>query len=196
MGEKTLEAFKEKQAISFDRKFYHFKSADQRGFVYFVQAGTTGPIKIGFTKQDPARRIRAIQDLSPHRLRWIGLLGCRASREREIHKRFAAEALRGEWFRATSRLLAFIEAECPSFQGHAAEDDIFHTSLLKRIKSAVGKKHPALARWKVCLLRSGVEDTNAVSKWFLRDLIPDEEMIKKTKRAFELFLEDTERAAA
>jgi hypothetical protein len=94
--------------------------------VYFVQAVNGGPIKIGFTSHyDPTRRLRQLQLFSAEELRLIGLIraqtrdegsGLRTGRERaleqSLHRRFAAQRIRGEWFEPSDALLAMV-AENP-----------------------------------------------------------------------------------
>jgi hypothetical protein len=166
------------------------------GFVYFVQVGTTGPIKIGFTKNEPTMRIRQIQDTSPHKLRWIGYLRGPLSKEGELHKQFAEEWMRGEWFRPSERLLCFIRDSCPQFEGKTAYDCLFHTDLIQQIKSAVGLKHESIRHWEDCIQECGIHERVKFWRWLSREIIPTEEMVENTRRAFELFLRRKERAAA
>jgi hypothetical protein len=168
------------------------------GFVYFVQVGTTGSIKIGFTKNDPALRIRQLQDTSPHKMRWIGYLRAPRSKEADLHKQFAEEWMRGEWFHSSERLLSYVRAVCPRFDGRTAYDCLFQIGLVQRIKSAVGLKHENIRHWEDCLHECGIQDQERVKfwSWFSREIIPTEEMVEKTKRAFESFLSRKERTAA
>jgi hypothetical protein len=66
-------------------------------WVYFIQAGDDGPIKIG-TSRDPRKRFLELQTASPYPLhvRAIGP-GGRAA-EHRMHTRFAGCRLHGEWF--------------------------------------------------------------------------------------------------
>lgn len=79
------------------------------GWVYFFQAIDGGAIKIG--KADaPLRRLAATQAHSPVRLRMLGTLPGGKRREYELHRRFKASRLHGEWFEPTPELLAEIVA--------------------------------------------------------------------------------------
>lgn len=66
-------------------------------FVYFVQAGEAGPIKIGVT-HDPASRLRTLQVGNHEPLRMIGLFFGTADAEEALRRRFEAHRVRGEWF--------------------------------------------------------------------------------------------------
>lgn len=80
-----------------------------RSVVYFIQGPPGTPIKIGITTQDPEDRLRGIQTGSPHRLRILRTEPGGRSRELQLHRRFAAARLEGEWFEPTPALLAYID---------------------------------------------------------------------------------------
>lgn len=73
--------------------------------VYFLQAGTDGPIKIGYCGSDLDRRIEAIQCGCPWKLSLLGCVSGTRGNELWLHRRFVADRLRGEWFEPTSGLL-------------------------------------------------------------------------------------------
>ncbi len=81
------------------------------GWVYFIQAGDDGLIKVGWTANPPRKRFRGIQMCSPIILRPLGILRAADVRlERAIHARFADLREHGEWFRPGPELLTFIGA--------------------------------------------------------------------------------------
>ena len=82
--------------------------------VYFLQVGTDGPIKIGCTKFDIRRRVRAIQSGSPHILRWIGFYPGDRNEERQAHLLLKNSSLRGEWFYPTTEVVAFVKQKTPA----------------------------------------------------------------------------------
>jgi hypothetical protein len=85
-------------------------------WTYFLQGDDGGPIKIGSTRSDPHLRAASLQTGYPFgRLRVVGLINGPQRLERELHKRFRALQMIGEWFRAAPELLAFIAA-LPSAQ--------------------------------------------------------------------------------
>lgn len=74
-------------------------------FVYFIQAGQRGPIKIG-KANDVEKRLAALQVGNPVRLEIIGVIECeRAHRkEAELHRKFSGSRLDGEWFQRSYEL--------------------------------------------------------------------------------------------
>lgn len=77
-------------------------------FVYFVQSGDDGAIKIGWSS-DPDNRISDLQTGNPVVLRLLCCLIGGASIERALHERFANHRLQGEWFAPHEDILLFIE---------------------------------------------------------------------------------------
>jgi hypothetical protein len=84
--------------------------------IYFIQVGTDGPIKIGFSKYDVCRRVRALQLTSPHILRWIGFFPGTRADEKLAHRLLKNSSLRGEWFYPTVEVMAFIGNKSPNFE--------------------------------------------------------------------------------
>lgn len=76
--------------------------------VYFIQCGTHGPIKIG-TARDIGSRMDTLQTASPYLLRLLTSIPGDHAVERDMHLRFAADRLHGEWFMPSAALVAFIE---------------------------------------------------------------------------------------
>lgn len=77
------------------------------GFVYFIRAGRTNAVKIGYAK-DPEARQRELQCASPHALHMLGYMPGTSFDEAEWHGRFADERIRGEWFTLSSALRSAI----------------------------------------------------------------------------------------
>lgn len=77
--------------------------------VYFIQDARTHAIKIGFTDGDAADRAADLQTGNPGELVVLAVVagGTRAD-EAELHRRFAADRVAGEWFRPSPALLAFV----------------------------------------------------------------------------------------
>ncbi|WP_109808386.1 GIY-YIG nuclease family protein [Sphingosinithalassobacter portus] len=68
------------------------------GWVYFVQVGSGGHIKIGWAK-DPTKRIASLQTAQPQQLKLLGVIPGSLKAEREVHALFSQARVRGEWFR-------------------------------------------------------------------------------------------------
>lgn len=100
-------------------------SYDTKGYVYFVQAVDNGPVKIGWTKDHPDRRLKEIRMLSPVRVVPLGVIRWYSRwREGSAHLRFGAFRLHGEWFEPSPELLDYIakraqpwpEADSPTLE--------------------------------------------------------------------------------
>lgn len=78
---------------------------DVQPVVYFIQAGEL--IKIG-TTANLTGRLGQIATGSPERLKILLVVAGGRTEEKQAHALFAEERVRGEWFRPSERLLAFI----------------------------------------------------------------------------------------
>jgi hypothetical protein len=75
--------------------------------LYFIQAGTDGPVKIGFTNGDPAGRLKELQVGSPIALRLLRTIDNAGMKvEAWFHARYADCRLVGEWFEFNPEMLA------------------------------------------------------------------------------------------
>lgn len=80
-------------------------------FVYFAQAQSGGPIKIGISR-DPVRRVAGMSGGSPERLDLLLVKRATEKMEYRLHQIFAAGRLHGEWFAEdTPGLAEFIEIQ-------------------------------------------------------------------------------------
>lgn len=98
--------------------------------VYFIRSGKRGAIKIGWAK-DVSKRLRILQTGSAEELSLIGAIPGGKRLERQIHERFAADRLTGEWFKPTAevrrwaRMAAVIDGRHPEeVDGEWLRDDI------------------------------------------------------------------------
>src|SRR3954470_2408881 len=76
-----------------------------RTWIYFIQAGTDGPVKIGITR-NPRRRLASLQQANAEELRVLGLYRCYRLEERQLHDELAPACIRGEWFEPTPSVLS------------------------------------------------------------------------------------------
>lgn len=67
-------------------------------FVYFVQSGDRGDIKIGLTA-DMESRLAELQCGNPVRLHVVGVVTGDWALEQSLHARFAEGRIHGEWFK-------------------------------------------------------------------------------------------------
>lgn len=76
--------------------------------LYFIETQCAERhIKIGIAANSERRLIK-IQMCCPYRLRLLANIPGKAALEKELHQRFVADRLHGEWFRRSDRLLAAI----------------------------------------------------------------------------------------
>jgi hypothetical protein len=79
-------------------------------YVYFIRAGDgDGPIKIGIAYA-PRKRMQELQTTSPDKLVLLATIPGDYGHEHHLHRTFAADRLRGEWFGQSPLLLALIQA--------------------------------------------------------------------------------------
>lgn len=75
--------------------------------VYFIQAIAGGPVKIG-RSITPTERLSSLQTGNPMPLRIIATIPGGAFAERALHRAFADDRVKGEWFSPSRELMAFI----------------------------------------------------------------------------------------
>ena len=88
------------------------KLAHQSCFVYFIFNEDSNAIKIGWAK-DLDKRMRALQTSSPATLKLLKSVQVEGvvvaqELERSLHRRFHANRLSGEWFKAEGELLEYV----------------------------------------------------------------------------------------
>lgn len=84
-------------------------------WIYFIQEGDDGPVKIGSTTKTVERRLSALQGSNPRELRLLAAVQTGVALEREFHEVFAEHRIRGEWFHPHEDILdmaRIIREEC------------------------------------------------------------------------------------
>lgn len=80
--------------------------------IYFIQVGSTGPIKIGRTSGPVSKRLAGIQTSMPFDLKLIATIpDASFADEKLLHKQFDHLRIRGEWFHPAEELLDWIASE-------------------------------------------------------------------------------------
>ena len=80
-------------------------------YIYFVQQGLNGNIKIGYSS-DLDSRIKALQTASPEKLRLLHKIPVESQEEEtRIHNMFKDKQKTGEWFEYCSEIISFIEQD-------------------------------------------------------------------------------------
>lgn len=77
------------------------------GWVYFIREGSSGPVKIGWSK-DPYKRMAALQTANPNQLILLGTIPGHLTEEKRLHQRFARDRMNGEWFRFSDEIRNFV----------------------------------------------------------------------------------------
>ena len=81
--------------------------ATQKPVVYFIQAESGGPIKIGKTTKSIRKRLGSLQTGNVSKLIVLATTGKHT--EEYLHERFKAWRISGEWFRPVVTLLQWIQ---------------------------------------------------------------------------------------
>lgn len=114
-------------------------------WVYFVQAGEGGPIKIG-KAMNPSQRIGNLQVGNPHEVKLLHCLPDTGCTEGRIQGIFEESHLRGEWYNPTPDLLEFIDALKSKTEGRARQ---FISRTIRDRQLMRAKKAKAKSRmWK------------------------------------------------
>jgi Meiotically Up-regulated Gene 113 (MUG113) protein/AAA domain-containing protein len=79
----------------------------QEDRVYFIFAAYAGLIKIGIA-YDVEARLKALQSNTGDRLHLLLAIPGGRAKEAELHQRFSADRVRGEWFRPSPALLSLV----------------------------------------------------------------------------------------
>lgn len=77
--------------------------------VYFVKCEDTRHVKIGYS-DNIRRRLVTLRISSPSHLHFIGWIDGDRSIETELHRRFADDRVRGEWFKDSEALQSVYQA--------------------------------------------------------------------------------------
>lgn len=78
------------------------------GTIYFVQAGDTKRIKIGFTQWTAEQRLRRLQVGSPEKLKLLAAVTGTVREERALHRQFASDNTGGEWFVLSKEIVDYL----------------------------------------------------------------------------------------
>ncbi len=91
--------------------------------IYFIQCGgNDGPIKIGYSNNVDGR-VEVLQVGCPYELKLLWKIQGTGEKEAEIQERFKDDKIRGEWFKASKNLLAFIDEDADNRWEIVVEED-------------------------------------------------------------------------
>ena len=111
------------------------------GFVYFIQAGNNGAIKIGYTK-DVDRRIKELQTSNPEKLNLLLKVGAEPNDEKVMHDKFKKYCINLEWYSSSEELLNYIK----KFQIYSNQCFFDHNRYIEMIHKdgTIKEMHPEL----------------------------------------------------
>jgi hypothetical protein len=83
------------------------RPSDRLGYVYFIQRGPDGPIKIGWS-EDVERRLSELQTANAEPLHVLGKIEGTMADEAATHAKFASFRMEAEWFRSCPEILDYV----------------------------------------------------------------------------------------
>lgn len=114
------------------------------GYIYFIKEEHSGLVKIGRSK-DPWGRLSKIQSDSPGALTPLCFEPGDATYEAELHQRFSADRVRGEWFRFSAAVAEHVERIGPP---HKSSKSLGGTvGLVAQYVAATGVSPKAARHW-------------------------------------------------
>jgi hypothetical protein len=83
--------------MSYADKVFGFKNGRDDGFIYFIESGVGGLIKIGYAT-DPVKRMNSFLTGNPNELNLLALIPGTLKDERALHRLFKEHQIVREWF--------------------------------------------------------------------------------------------------
>lgn len=77
--------------------------------IYFIQSGSSGPIKIGYSTSSVKDRLATLQTAHHEKLNLLATMEGARPLEQKIHSQFQSHRLEGEWFHPDPGILNFID---------------------------------------------------------------------------------------
>jgi hypothetical protein len=103
--------------------------------IYLVQAEDTQSYKIGFTNQDPEKRLSQLQTGNGTKLKLLKEFKTKygTKLESRLHKEFRCKRTEGEWFVLDREDVMYFERTCQKFEAvyDVLRDNPFSASLYK-----------------------------------------------------------------
>jgi hypothetical protein len=93
------------------------RPAETPVWIYFVQAGPGGPIKVGWTL-DIEQRLGSLRVDNPEELTLLATAHGGLDVEQRLHQIFESTRIRGEWFRPSPKLMELIDRLSDGYDIH------------------------------------------------------------------------------
>lgn len=113
--------------------------------VYLIGARQGGPVKIGFSGS-PTGRLTALQTGSPFELVVLAQFSGGETEEKQLHELFAAERLRGEWFKRSARVRKFMDMTACKVAPHIAIVRLQHAREIAAAERRRARENAAVER--------------------------------------------------
>jgi len=76
--------------------------------IYFIINSGTGNIKIGYTRDNPEKRLANLQTGCDAELRILNVVDGSTEKESMLHRKFDKNRIRGEWFKPSEEMFEYI----------------------------------------------------------------------------------------
>lgn len=107
------ERYSEKRDIGYRvSKGVRSRRCDKPGWVYFIGDASADTVKIGWSKDNPERRLAQLQTGNSEQLHLYGAIPGTQRDEKALHERFIGLHLRGEWFKFEKAIWDVIPETC------------------------------------------------------------------------------------
>ena len=126
--------------------------------VYFAQAGTNGPVKIGYTLY-PKERLRELQTAHYEEIKLLRVIDGNEATEHYLHERFSLNRIRGEWFNFSPEMLTETPPKITSGRWRRSKEQQRDSVLERAIKILGGVRAAgrtlnltaqAISQWNRC----------------------------------------------
>lgn len=78
------------------------------GLIYYIGCAETFRLKIGYTSGPPEKRLKALRTGTPTPIYLMAIHPGTPEDERRLHRQFAVDRVRGEWFQMSAELFDHI----------------------------------------------------------------------------------------
>lgn len=150
-------------------------------YIYFIQAITGGPIKIG-SAVNIADRIKSLQTGSASPLCLLVSVVGTVKDERALHRQLREYRFSGEWFSPDGEVLAVIsaakaglkiseiirKADRPTWTPRSDDEATLRKTFAEALIAAYGRKHG----WRLRVAQDAGVSTECVKRWMQRRCLP------------------------
>lgn len=118
--------------------------------IYFIRDGSNGYVKIGYTSVCARVRLAQMQVSTASVLELVGTMEGDLYAEADLHSRYSAQRVRGEWFRPSDDLLVLIAMSPPTPKGKSKTADFWNGYSSQEVSRLTG-----ISKSSICNIRKG-----------------------------------------